>query len=352
MTSHFSKQFQAERTRRFDEVARKLLENQDVEAGKNYLEWVDTSAELLAPAQQASRRKWSLVVLAICVVLVGLAWTLRISFTHVALDVTTGNVMLTLSKEWTSDQQFTAEKVFIDHLAAIEAPGLTLPAGEQSGWIELIGKGIVLEKFTLAAGAEIELSVRKNQEVQLFVKRSDVTGTLQVQEAKLTMSNGENREIPPGIPETITFKTIPAGAAPIQLKLVTQENWRLRGLRTQALGFVEEYPAGTGNFVSVIQSGKITLRETELTKELHAAEYLTLQQPESQQLELANAENGIKVVFEGAAAKILTGSQDFKENLTPTWFEYLARQQRVSMFWGAVVFLSGLAWKIRETFLG
>jgi len=353
MSQNLLQQFRTERARRFDEVARKLLESQEVDAGKKYLEWVETSTKLFAPTQQAVRRTWSLVVLALCIVLVGLAWTLRIWFTHVALDVTAGNVVLTLSQDWTCDQQFAAEKVFIDNLAWIEAPGLNLTnaADQQPGWIELQGRGIRLEEFTLAAGAEIELSVQQG-EVFLFVKRSALSGTLQVKQAKLSLANGEEQEIAVDIPETLAFQTAQAGAAPIQLRLATKEPWRLRGLQAQRLRFVEEYPPDSGKFVSVIQSGKVTLLETGLEKELRATDYLTLHQPRTTRLELSNADNGVSVLFEGAAAKIETGSQDFQDNLTPTWFAYIARQKRLTVFWSAVVFLSGLVWKIRETLVG
>ena len=112
---------------------------------------------------------------------------------------------------------------------------------------------------------------------------------------------------------------------PIRLTLVTQEDWRLLGLQPQTLGFIEEDPPGSAKFVSVIQAGKITLRETGVTQELHEADYLTLQKPQSQQFELANAANGVQVHFEGSVAKILTGGKDVQEDLTPTWFEYLTR---------------------------
>lgn len=349
MSQSLLQQFHAERARRFEEAARKVLEGQDVDAGKKYLEWVDTSTKLFAPTQQVIRRKWSLMVLALCVVLVGLAWTLRIPFTHVALDLTTGNVMLTLQDAWTCDQQFVVEKVFINNL--VELQGNIIPTGTTSASIELQGSGIRLEDLTLAAGAEIELSIR-DHEVQLFVKQSALSGTLHAQNATLILADQEPQQITSEIPETISFETSQAGKAPILLTLITREDWRLRGLQAQTLRFVEEYPPDSGNFVSVITSGKIMLRETELTKELRETDYLTLQKPHTEQLELSNAEDGVNVRFDGSAAAILAGSQKFRQNLTPTWFEYLARQKRVSMFWSAVIFLSGVIWKIRETLLG
>jgi hypothetical protein len=353
MDKHLLKRFQAERARRFDEAAQKLLEQSDVETAKKYLDWAETSTKLLAASQQAARRKWTLIIIVVCVLLVGLAWTLRISFTHLTLDVTTGNVRMTLRKAWIGDQQLAVEKVFINNLTDIAAPGLNLAVTADQGlsWMALQGTGITLNKLTLSADARVELKVREN-ELQWVVKMSSLSGTLQVQNAELTIKTENNTETTSLVdkipPEPIRFQA-QTSAAPIELRFVTKENWRLRNLQVQALDFVEENPPGEGKFQSVIRSGKMVLQENSFTQELQEADELTLKNPQSRQLELSNAENGVRVLFDGSAAQILIGSQDFQQNLTPTYFEYLARQKWLTVFWGAVVFLSGLIWRIRDT---
>lgn len=353
-------QFQAERARRFDEAAQKLLAQNDVEAAKKYLDWAETSAKLLAAPQQAARRRWTLFVLAVCVLAVGLAWTLRISFTHLALDVTTGNVVLTLRNKWTWDQQFNVERVFVNNLNTLAAPGLNLSVRSETGdaSIDLQGTGIQLNELTIASGAEIEFKVLHN-ELQWFIKKASLTGTLQVQDAEMTIKTGDQIETKTLTaktpPEKIRFATAPMVAAPLELRFVTRDKWRLRDFRTQALDFTEEHPLGAGQFESVLRSGNIMLRETGFTQDLREADYLVLKHPRSDRLEFSlpdKADNGVNVLFEGTAASIRTGSQDFQQDITPTYFEYLARQKWIMMFWSAVAFLSGLIWKIRDTFLG
>ncbi|GAK57724.1 hypothetical protein U27_04691 [Candidatus Vecturithrix granuli] len=354
--------FYAERARRFQEATQKL-ENNDVGAVKQYLEWADTATKLFAPAQHAALRKWAMVVTGVAVLLVGLAWTLRIHFTHVALEVTTENVRFTLQKEWSCNPLgqtgacFVGNKLTIDNLARIDAPGV-LPgspvnAADGTAVLDVRGAEINVTDLRIAAGAEIEFGIQ-GKELQLFVKKAALTGTLQVQQASVTIEPGADREpipleIAAEIPETMTFTTAQTGAVPVLLTLTTSTAWRLRDVPAQKLDFVTEYPSTFGHFVSALRTGRITLRETDLKKDLRDGEYLTLKSPVTRRLELTTSDQGdIKVMFEGSAARILVGSEDFKEDLTPTYFEYIARQKRLTIFWSAVVFIGGLIWKIRS----
>ena len=346
-----------ERTQRYNDAARKLLEHDDVDGAKAQLNWVDTSGKVLASTKHATMLKWSVLIMFLCIVLVGLAWTLRISFSHVALDVTTGNVVFTLRQGWQSDYQFIVDRLSISHLADVKAPGLGLTAKvkpEEAMWLEFQGKDMTLNNITLQASANVELSIDGN-ELLLFVKNSTVSGTVNVRNAEMVVEiediteqrSVELAENDP--PETIAFTTAATGAAPVQIRFTTRQDWRLRGLHVRALGFVEEYPPGSGNFESVIRSGSVSVLETGVEEELRHTDYLTLKDAKSRRFELVTAKDGVQVVFEGGAAQILAGPQDFAKNLTPTWFQYLKRQERLKIFWGGVLFLSGLLWRIRNT---
>jgi hypothetical protein len=354
MDYHLMKRFQVERARRLEEVAQKLLEQNDVDAAKKYLEWADTSTKLLAAEQQAARRKWTVFLIVVCVVLIGLAWTLRISFTHLACDVTTGHVNLTLRKDWTGEQRIAAEDVLLANITEVSAPGLNLAVASDQGLgrMALHGPGITLTRLSLTAGAQIELTARED-ELHWVVKNASLSGTLQVQDAALSVNTGhDDRTIAitaKNPPEKIQFKAEQTTAMPVELHFVIRSPWKLRNLQVRALDFLEERQSGEGEFQSVIDSGTITLRENGFTQKLEEADELILTNPQSQQLELVKADDGVQVLFEGSAERIQFGSQDFRQNLTPTYFEYLARQKWLTMFWGAVIFLSGLFWKIRDT---
>ncbi len=159
-----------------------------MDGAKAQLNWVDTSGKVLASTKHATMLKWSVLIMLLCIVLAGLAWTLRISFSHVALDVTTGNVVFTLRQGWESDYQFIVDHLSISHLADVKASGLGLTAKvkpeEEAMWLEFQGTNMTLNNITLQASANVELSIEGN-ELLLFVKNSTVSGTVNVRNAEM-----------------------------------------------------------------------------------------------------------------------------------------------------------------------
>jgi hypothetical protein len=345
MDKELIKRLREERAKRYNDAARKLLENDDVDGAKQQLTWVETSAKLLSSTQHATQRKWSVLILFICVVLAGLAWTLRIPSTHVTLDVTTGNVVLRLRDNWESNHQFVADEISIKNVA--------VDSYKNSDSLHIKGKEIVVGSLMIQKDAEVELSV-VDHELRIFVKQAQLSGEISFQQAQLTIETEDDtieRSFDEEIPETITFKTAKVGAVPVELKISGHEGWRLRSLPIQGIGFVEEFPPNSGIFESVIRSGKVTVLETGVEEELQELDALIVKDAKSRRLELANTENGVQVIFEGTTSKILAGPQDFATNLTPTIFQYIYHQEKLKVFWGAVIFLTGLLWRVRNTLL-
>lgn len=343
------KRLHTERIRRLDGAVKKLLDEDDVEGAEKQLEWLETSAKLLSSAQHTNKRKWAVVIGIICLVIVGLAWTVRVFSTHVSLNVTTGNVVLSLRENWSSNHQFAADEIFIDNI--------TVDSGKVSTSLELkglSGEKIIVNQLQIRKGAQIELSVQGHQ-LTIFVKGAQLSGSVNVQKARKMIETDEGAEKPviinAEIPETIAFRTARVGPVPVQLRITLHENekWKLRGMQTQAIGFVEEFPPGSGNMESVISMGKLTLLETERKVTLSALDHLTLGKAKSRRLELSKADNSVQVVFEGSVSNVLIGTGDFRENLTPTYLQYLYHQQGLKLFWGALVFLIGVVWRIRST---
>ncbi|UCH95182.1 MAG: hypothetical protein JSV88_33740 [Candidatus Aminicenantes bacterium] len=343
------KSLHTERSRRLQVAIKKLLDDDDIKGAEKQLEWLETSAKLVPIVQQTNKRKWIVVIGMICLVIVGLAWTVRIFSTHVSLKVTTGNVVLSLRENWSSNHQFAADEIFIDNII--------VDSGKVSNSLELKGldgEKIIVNQLQIRKGAEIELSV-KGHELTIFVKGARLSGSVNAHKARMEIETDEGADKPviinTEIPETIAFRTARVGPVPVQLRITSNEKWKLRGMQTQAIGFVEEFPPGSGNMESVIGSGELTLLETDRKVILSALDHLTLGKAKSRRLELSKADNGLRVqaIFEGSVSKVLVGTEDFRDNLTPTYLQYLYHQQGLKLFWGALVFLMGIMWRIRST---
>jgi hypothetical protein len=342
------KRLHTERARRLQGAVKKLLDDDDREGAEKQLEWLETSAKLLPGAQHTNTRKWTVVIGVICLVIVGLAWTVRVFSTHVSLKVTTGNVVLSLRENWSSNHQFAADEIFIDNVAVDS--GKVTTSMELKG---LAGEKIIINQLQIQKGAQIELSV-KDHELTIFVKEAQVSGSVNAHKARMKIETDEGADKPVNIdseiPETIAFRTARVGPVPVQLRITGNENWKLRGMQTQAIGFVEEFPLGSGNFESVIRCGELTLLETDRKVTLSALEHLTLGIAKSRRLELSKADNdrSLQAIFEGSVSKILVGTEDFRDNLTPTYLQYLYHQQGLKLFWGALVVLIGIVLRIRK----
>ncbi len=349
------KHLDSKRAQRLEEAARQLLEKGDLERAREELTWINMSSQLLASIQKPPTRFiWSVIIALICLLIAGLAWTLHIPSTQISLELFTENVNMTLNKEWSLSHPFTTDEIYINNIVSLSAPGLnlhkTIVLDEYPFAIHLQGKEIIINELILKSNAGIELKL-SGDKLKLFVKGSPMTGELFIKRADLLLELEEEsiaKRISSEIPETISFRSTKTVGEPVLFELISKENWRLRGLHVREIGFLEEYPPGSGEFESVIHSGKVTLPETGLTKDLRKADRLILGDVKSSRFEISKADNKVKIFFEGSVAKILTGPKDGEKNLALTYLEYFYHQKRLAFFWSAVVFLWGVLWSIRN----
>ena len=345
-----------ERTRRIRDAAQILLEKGDVEGAKETLKWVEVSSQLLAATQRpAARPIWSVIIALFCLLIAGLAWTLHISTTKISLEISTYNASLKLGKNWSARHQFTTNLLYINNVAELNAPGLklhsTIEQGEDPFAMELSGKGIIVTELVLKEDTNVEFTSNSDK-LTLFAKGPPIIGELTVNYANLVLEKGGQtieKSVDVKFPETIRFRTAQTGAEPVRFELSSNNDWRLRRLRAREMGFLEEYPPGSGIFESGIRSGQVRLLETDVTENLREADRLILEGVKTKRLEIRKADHNVRIFFEGSVTKILVGPPDLEKNLAPTFLEYIYHQKRLAFFWSAVVFLWGLFWSIKNT---
>ncbi len=343
------KRLDSKRDQQIEEAARQLLEKGDLKSAKEKLEWVETSSKLLSSIKRPHIRLiWSTIIAFICLLIGGLAWTLHIPTTKISLELITENASMILGKEWSSNHQFITDELYINNIVYLSIPGVNFHKSvnheDEPFAINLKGKEIIVNELILRNDAEIELNLNGNQ-LKLFVKSSPVTGKIFVQHADLKIEFWEEsiiKQINSEIPETISFRSAKTVADPVLFELENKENWRLRDLNIRDIGFLEEYPPGSGKFESLIQSGKVALPEIGFTRDLRTADRLILNGMKNSRLEISKDDNKIKIFFEGSVNKILVGPNGVEKNLAPTYLEYLYHQKKLAFFWGIVVFLWGM----------
>ena len=349
------KRLDSEREKRIKDASVKLLENSDLEGAKQDLAWAETSSKLIASTTLATRLKWSALFICLCLLIVGLLWTLHVRSTHISLDILTQNVSLTIHQDWSSKFKFLSDHIFINNIKKVSGlnPEIKLKPDEMSLSLELSGKDIMIDKLDISAPANIELRF-ENSALKFFIKKSQLRGDLFVKNAALVIETDDEpveRQLQFEIPETIKFESVKTMAEPVYFEFRTKDNWRLRGMRVNQIGFLQETISASGRFESSVQAGKVILLDTKVTRKLREADYLIIKKiKECRRLEISKAEKGVKLLFEGSVGDVFVGPEGFYENITPRYLEYIYHHQLRVIFWGAILFIWGMLWRTRNWF--
>jgi hypothetical protein len=115
--------------------------------------------------------------------------------------------------------------------------------------------------------------------------------------------------------------------------------------------FEREMPPHSSTWESTVLAGSVRLLETNKTINLHKYDWLRLGAVDSERLSVAfdpSRPDRFKLQLHATVEKVETGPTGFIKNRAPTWLEYLYHQQHLALFWGAVVFLWGMFWSVRN----
>jgi len=353
------RQLRAERKRRLAEAADRLLRADKVDDADRNLKWIDTLDRLERAVRQSGRIQWGLAIGALSVLLVALAWSIRIPRAHLSIDLITRSVQFTTTNEWESAESTAVERVVASAMSTI-----TLPEGLSDALEELGGPptaivadsgDLSVQQIVFSADSDVEV-IANADEIEFVVHGGELQGTIFVQSAGLVLERPPMRmeaqltveALAP--PETIgfRFRRQAENGTPATLRIRTQKPWSFPGLNAGQLSFRDELAAGSAVFGSTIEHGTIETLESGLTEELRRGDQLTLDGVRTKRLTLAQSPDGIHVSFEGTASKAIAGPEGFETNMKPSVLAYLYRQQPLAILWGAVAFVFGVAWRLRE----
>lgn len=341
----------AEQARREELAARALLEN-NPQAAEAHLRWRAAAAQLL-PNDAPPRRHPLYTVLWIsllCLSLTLLAWTLRTGNNPLRLEARADSVTLRLAQDWSADLNWPLSRLSADGLRSVRSA----PLGDGAySRLSLDGTDARLRRLSLPVGALLILEQGPDG-LRLFVKNGALRGEVALTQARARLQ-GEaeeqtlNIQALPGMPPEILSFAGTAGAQgrPLKLALSGAGPWRLDGLMISDAQFIREEPPGSNQWVSSLRQAKGRFLAVERDFDLLAGDWLKPRGLVSERLELLADESGLNLVLQGRAERLHGGPNGFIRDLTPSWLEYLYRQQSLSLLWGALLLLWGWAWKLR-----
>ena len=157
------------------------------------------------------------------------------------------------------------------------------------------------------------------------------------------------------LPETLHVEASAGRARPVQFSFRLDPGGRLtlQHVRVDALRFVRETASSPGQreFVSTIHSANLSLPDSGASESLTEGTFLELDGFVGTVRQIRIGER-LEVEAEGNAALVLTGPPGYQRDLTPSYVQYLKRNQQLGLLWGAVVFIWGLLWSGKRLWAG
>ena len=330
--------------------------NEQIAAG---LRNIETYTQLLKAMKPNPVREWmlALIVAMACLMIAGLLWYLRLPEIHVSLKVRSNAVTFELQKPWRPSHSYTVDKLRIERLTTVLSPALEIKIENESdeAWLEVEGDKVVLQKLNFGQNGLLELNPNRGL-LEVFYRGSRLNGEIAVSGASsVSAAKDPNRaqyfNINENfkIPESIRFHTDNSSMVPTLIKIYPRGEWTFQDIYVQKLSFFQERITEPGSvfFVSSINSGSISIHDVSLDETLHEGDRLILEGVEGRLRKVGHGSQ-IELVFDGTVETLLLGPKGFEKNLSPSYLEYLYVRKPLAFFWGAVVFLWGLLWRVRK----
>ena len=352
---------EAQRKERIARASRRLLDGESPQAIRPDLEEIDAYSKLLAAAEPPRQRTWIMpaVVAVVCVVVAGLLWSMKVRRTNVFMTADTESLRFVLAQPWRLENAFHSPQIHGERLSTIHAPNLGLNFDESSAdaWFELRGGTSELETLEVDGGASVEVDSDRD-EIDLYVSGARVRGRFNVS-GKVTVTAGPragettvNQTYELDVPETVELAVSKPQRIASQLSVHAPGAWSLGRPVANRLGFDREESRGAGKRTLVSGVKRGTLRFDDVSWpaiDLREGDMVALRPTESAVLMARSEGEAIHVTLSGAVDEVRAGDASAQRTLAPSYLEYLYSQKSLSFFWGAIVFLWGFIWSVRNT---
>jgi hypothetical protein len=350
------------RNKKIKQEAERLIKNDACEDIKSNLDWIETSSRLLS--HQKNNKLFGFIpapaVLIICFLVAGLLWAISIPEINVTMKTVSHSVGFTLSEKWSLPKPFTTGYLRIENFQALHAPELGISFDNESGSaeVEIYGENIVMEKLELERKGIIELDSSSNR-LTFSIKQTKIKGAFSLEDISILETKGIKDVKIKGkkleYPEYIEFSGTGESKVPTNIifKINDFENekgWKLENMKTHRMTFLKEDISADGypSFISTIKEGEVKLYDVPVVEKIYKGDMVTMEHINLMRLDISGKDD-IKIFMKGKVKGLKIGPKGFEKNLAPSFLEYFYHHQRFGFFWGAVAFLWGILWGLKET---
>jgi hypothetical protein len=362
MSDEVHKSLASRREERIANAARRLLAGDPAAEVRSDIDEIDSYSRILEAMGPPKRRPdWiaPAAVAFVCIAVAGLLWSVKVPRTSISMAAQTGTMRFSLSRPWHVENAFRSPRMHFERLSTIQAPNLGLSLNEPSpdAWFELRGGTVDLQTLDIARGARVEID-NDPGEMDIYAGGARLSGRLTVA-GNVTVTAGPragettvNRSYQLEIPETVEFAVLQPQRIPSRLSVHAPADWSLGRLSVEDLDFVREEIRGAGErlLTSGVKSGTLRFDDTSWPEvALREGDVVGIRPTESAVLTTRGAGDAIHVTLSGLVSSVRVGDVASQRNLAPSYLEYLYGKKSLGFFWGAIVFLWGLIWSVRNT---
>jgi hypothetical protein len=328
---------------------------------KTEMDAVESYSKLLA----LTRPVWTgdsiaaVAVAILCVAVASFLWNHKVPRTNVSLTTQTESFRGNLVAPWHLDRPFQSNLMHLERLTTVSCPNLGLSINDESGetWLRLDGGHLTLQSMDVETGASLQITTAQD-EVDLFLSGKPIRGSLTVS-GKGTMTAGArpgessiSRPYDLPVPETVEFSVADPRAVPSELTIHSPQKWSLISVPLGNISFQMETvrAPGESETISGIKSGSLRFNDTAWpVMDLSEGELLTVHKTQDARTEVSGQSGLMHLSLNGFVKNVTVGDSESKEELAPSYLEYLYNTKAFAFFWGAIVFVWGILWGIRKT---
>jgi hypothetical protein len=350
-----------QRDERIAKAARRLLAGDAVHEVRSDLDEIDAYSRVLSAIGPKRRNTWiaPVIVAFVCVAVAGSLWSVRVPRTSLSMAVQTGTLRFSLARPWHIENAFRSSSMHFERFSTIQAPNLELNIDESSpdAWFALNGGVIELQTLDVGGDARVEIETDA-QETDIYTSGAasrgkvtvlgNVTVTAGPRAGETTVRKSYQLEIP----ETIEFAIAKPQPVASQLSVHSPGAWNLGRIPATHLDFEREELRGAGErlLTSQIRSGTLRFDDTSWPPmDLREGDVVGIRPAGSAVLQARGIADAIHVTLNGLVSGVKVGDAASQRNLGPSYLEYLYGKKSLGFFWGAIVFLWGFIWSVRNT---
>lgn len=355
LTRNGLKKLDQKRRENITEATKELLENDNVDAADKALHKVKLTQELQTQYTLLSKKRFIFpLFILLCLLIVSFLWFFHHPNPRIHLDLEVETAVFRLAERrdftWQKSSGLKTGRFFVDGHFVVDAPGLGLDGSGERLSVE--GVNVSLTQFTISKGARLEIE-RSKDGISLYIYEGLAQGLLEIQDGSLRLQGDGTPavlsvQLP--VPETLRFSTGNNSEHRLHLRLQTDDDWQLYGLQVTDMRFQQEMPPDSNNFISSIRQGTIELPEIKRKEKLMSHDWLHMIKISSTRLVLDFPSKGAEyfdLMFQGRAASIEAGPDDFEQELTPSLLTWIYHQKQLFFYWGSLVFVYGLLTNLR-----